>query len=98
SASGCEQPGKGAAARDITIETHIKRTHYMHADFWLERWREGRTHFHLERVTPLLQKYWPGLGLPKGSKVLVPLCGKTLDMVWLAEQGHKVLGVELSPL
>jgi thiopurine S-methyltransferase len=70
----------------------------MHADFWLERWREGRTHFHLEPVTPLLQKYWPGLGLPKGSKVLVPLCGKTLDMVWLAEQGHKVLGVELSPL
>ena len=70
----------------------------MDADFWLERWREGRTNFHMERVTPLLQKYWPTLQLPSESKVLVPLCGKTLDMVWLAEQGHQVLGVELSPL
>ncbi|TEA78255.1 thiopurine S-methyltransferase [Allopusillimonas ginsengisoli] len=70
----------------------------MDADFWLERWRQGRTNFHMERVTPLLQKYWPGLNLPVDSKVLVPLCGKTLDMVWLAEQGHRVLGVELSSL
>jgi thiopurine S-methyltransferase len=70
----------------------------MKADFWLERWREGQTHFHQSRVTPLLQKYWPALELPQGSRVLVPLCGKTLDMLWLAEQGHQVLGVELSPL
>ena len=70
----------------------------MEAEFWLERWREGRTHFHQQRVTPLLQKYWPDLQLPQGSKVLVPLCGKSLDMVWLAEQGHQVLGVELSEL
>ena len=70
----------------------------MDADFWLERWREGRTHFHQTRVTPLLAKYWPSLALPKGSKVLVPLSGKSLDMVWLAEQGHRVLGVELSSL
>jgi len=70
----------------------------MEPDFWLERWREGRTHFHQERVLPLLQKYWPELGLPAGSQVLVPLCGKSLDMLWLAAQGYRVLGVELSPL
>jgi len=70
----------------------------MDADFWLERWREERTHFHQQRVTPLLQKYWPSLSLPPGSRVLVPLCGKSLDMLWLAEQGFQVLGVELSPL
>ncbi|GAB1575670.1 thiopurine S-methyltransferase [Bordetella petrii] len=70
----------------------------MDADFWLERWRDGRTHFHQTRVTPLLAKYWPSLGLPAGSRVLVPLCGKSLDMVWLAQQGYRVLGVELSPL
>ncbi|MDQ2149940.1 thiopurine S-methyltransferase [Alcaligenaceae bacterium C4P045] len=68
----------------------------MDADFWLARWEEGATHFHQQRVTPLLQKYWPTLALPAGSKVLVPLCGKSLDMVWLAEQGHQVLGVELA--
>ena len=70
----------------------------MEAEFWLERWRDGRTHFHQSRVTPLLQKYWPSLALPAGSTVLVPLCGKSLDMLWLAEQRHRVLGVELSEL
>ncbi|HUG57208.1 MAG TPA: thiopurine S-methyltransferase [Candidimonas sp.] len=70
----------------------------MDADFWLERWRDGRTFFHQSRVTPLLQKYWPQLSLPQGSCVLVPLCGKSLDMLWLAQQGHRVLGVELSQL
>ena len=47
---------------------------------------------------PLLQKHWATLELPAGSRVLVPLCGKTLDMHWLAAQGHRVLGVELSSL
>jgi len=70
----------------------------MDAEFWLERWRDGRTHFHQTRVTPLLQKYWPTLGLPQDSRVLVPLAGKSLDMAWLAEQGHRVLGAELSRL
>ena len=70
----------------------------MNPDFWLERWHDGRTHFHQNTVSPLLQKYWPALSLPAGSRVLVPLCGKSLDMVWLADQGHAVLGVELSQL
>ena len=68
----------------------------MDAEFWLERWRDGRTHFHQSRVTPLLQKYWPTLELAPGSRVLVPLAGKSLDMLWLAGQGMQVLGVELA--
>ena len=70
----------------------------MQPEFWIDRWREGSTHFHQNRVTPLLQKYWPTLGLAPGTRVLVPLCGKTLDMVWLAEAGFDVLGVELAEL
>ncbi|MEG1328644.1 MAG: thiopurine S-methyltransferase, partial [Janthinobacterium sp.] len=54
--------------------------------------------FHRNEVMPLLQKHWPELELPQGSRVLVPLCGKTLDMHWLAAQGHRILGVELSPM
>src|SRR5690606_16820123 len=79
-------------------ELPSNRTLHMDTDFWLERWREGRTHFHQDRVIPLLPKYWPTLELPKDARVLVPLCGKSLDMVWIAEQGHQVLGVELSQL
>jgi len=70
----------------------------MDADFWLQRWREGRTAFHQNRVMPLLEKHWPALGLLPGSRVFVPLAGKSLDMLWLAAQGHRVLGVELSPI
>ncbi len=70
----------------------------MDANFWLTRWQEGRTGFHQDTVMPLLQKHWPSLPLAKDSRVLVPLCGKSLDMIWLAAQGHHVLGVELSPL
>ena len=70
----------------------------MDADFWLQRWREGRTGFHRSEVMPLLQKHWPALHVPRGTRVLVPLCGKSLDMLWLTEQRCRVLGVELSPL
>ncbi|PKV12453.1 thiopurine S-methyltransferase [Xanthomonas prunicola] len=70
----------------------------MDTNFWLERWQLGQTGFHQQEVLPLLQKHWPALQLPQEVRVLVPLCGKTLDMHWLAAQGHRVLGVELSPL
>ncbi|WOB48807.1 thiopurine S-methyltransferase [Xanthomonas hydrangeae] len=70
----------------------------MDTDFWLQRWQDGQTGFHQGEVMPLLQKHWPALQLPKAARVLVPLCGKTLDMHWFAAQGHRVLGVEVSPL
>lgn len=70
----------------------------MDASFWLQHWREGRIGFHRDQPLPLLLKYWPTLALPASSRVLVPLCGKSLDMIWLASQGYRVLGVELSPL
>jgi len=49
-------------------------------------------------VNPLLEKYWPKLALAKGKSVFIPLCGKSLDMKWLRDQGHPVIGVELSPI
>lgn len=64
---------------------------------WRQRWQEGRIGFHLSQAHPALTHYWPTLGVTSGAKVLVPLCGKSLDMRWLAEQGHPVLGVELAP-
>ncbi|HJU07851.1 MAG TPA: thiopurine S-methyltransferase [Rhodanobacteraceae bacterium] len=70
----------------------------MDADYWLQRWHEGRTGWHRDAVMPLLQKHWPALDVPRGTRVLVPLCGKTLDMPWLASQGLKVRGVELASL
>lgn len=70
----------------------------MEADFWHERWERGEIGFHKSRVNPLLQRWWPSLGVSAPARVLVPLCGKSLDMLWLREQGHPVIGVELSRL
>ncbi|WP_271407858.1 thiopurine S-methyltransferase [Pseudomonas sp. Q1-7] len=68
----------------------------MDEQFWQARWAESQIGFHQHEVNPYLQRYWPRLGLPQGARVLVPLCGKTLDMVWLVGQGHRVLGIELA--
>jgi len=44
----------------------------------------------------MLHQHWSALGLAANAHVLIPLCGKTPDMRWLAEQGHAVTGIELS--
>ena len=68
----------------------------MQPSFWLDRWRQGQIGFHQAEVNTLLAQHWPALSLPPGSEVLVPLAGKSLDMLWLAGQGHRVTGIELS--
>lgn len=70
----------------------------MEADFWHNRWENNLTGFHLDEVNQHLKENWPVLNLPAGSRVFVPLCGKSLDLIWLAEQGHQVVGIELSHL
>jgi len=70
----------------------------MHPDFWLQRWHDNEIGFHQDKPTPLLLKHWPAIGMPTGATIFVPLAGKSLDMVWFASQGYRVLGVELSPL
>lgn len=68
----------------------------MEPKFWQERWARNQIGFHLPQVNPCLQRYWPQLALTEGTRVLVPLCGKSLDLMWLATQGYRVQGVELS--
>jgi thiopurine S-methyltransferase len=66
-------------------------------EFWLERWRLNQIGFHQADHNRRLLRHWPSLNVPTEARVLVPLCGKTLDMRWLAAQGHSVVGVELAP-
>jgi thiopurine S-methyltransferase len=66
--------------------------------FWHDRWRLGQIGFHQSVVDRNLERHWPHLGLANNSHVFVPLCGKSLDMLWLRERGHAVAGVELSSI
>ncbi|MBF6022930.1 thiopurine S-methyltransferase [Lysobacter niastensis] len=70
----------------------------MEPDFWHQRWHDQQIGFHQDKPTPLLLKHWDSLGISPGNRVFVPLAGKTLDMAWLAAQGLRVLGIELSQL
>jgi len=68
----------------------------MDSQFWLGKWRRNEIGFHLDQPNPYLQRYWRDMRVPAGGTVLVPLCGKSVDMAWLAEQGFAVVGIELS--
>lgn len=64
--------------------------------FWLNLWEEGSLLFHQAQVNADLPSYWPSLKVRSNSKILVPLCGKSLDLLWLVQQGYQVTGIELS--
>ncbi len=66
--------------------------------YWLDRWQRDDIGFHQNEINPYLPQYWQQLYLAPGSRVFVPLCGKSHDLMWLHEQGHEILGVELSPV
>ncbi|MDO8812690.1 MAG: thiopurine S-methyltransferase [Gallionella sp.] len=70
----------------------------MKKDFWLERWKRKEIGFHQSDINPYLRQYWQELHLARDSEVFVPLCGKSNDLLWLRQQGHPVLGVELSAI
>lgn len=61
---------------------------------WLDRWQQGRTGWHEPGGNRSLRRHWRGSGL----KILIPMCGKSVDMLWLANQGNTVVGVEYSEI
>ena len=63
---------------------------------WRMRWKQNDIAFHQTDVHPLLPLHWHHLNLPQTATVLVPMCGKSLDMQWLLDAGHRVIGIELS--
>lgn len=67
----------------------------MHADFWQQCWDQGQARFHLRCTNPNLPHYWPHELFAPGDTIFVPLCGKSVDLLWFAEQGWNVLAIEL---
>ena len=68
----------------------------MEHEFWQLKWKQQEIGFHQQHINPALKQYWSHL--PVGTRVLVPLCGKSKDMIWLLKQGYHVTGVELSEI
>jgi len=68
----------------------------MEIDFWQQRWDLDQTAFHLPTVNPYLVSFLKDFNTQPSSQIFIPLCGKSLDITWLASQQYAVLGVECS--
>ena len=70
----------------------------MHDEDWLRRWQKNQIGFHDAEVNSHLTRYISNFDLNPGSTLFLPLCGKSADIGWLAQQGFQVTGVELSEI
>lgn len=68
----------------------------MEATFWFDSWEKGGfyTSFHRHDIHPYVLKYLTPNEL-RNKTVLVPLCGKSVDMMYLGAFAEKVIGVEI---
>ncbi|XP_060084615.1 probable thiopurine S-methyltransferase isoform X2 [Ylistrum balloti] len=65
---------------------------------WLNNWESDCTPWHMTDVHEGLARYYQML-VNKTSvhnKIFIPLCGKSVDIKWLADRGNEVVGVEAS--
>ena len=68
----------------------------MEHEFWHRAWTEGRQGWQQKNVNLHLTNWWDKFDTNRSEEVFVPLCGKSLDMLWLLDQGHRVTGNELN--
>lgn len=68
----------------------------MEKSFWVNSWElEGHyTSFHRKDVHPYLIKHLPPFAI-EGKSVFVPLCGKSVDMLYFSHFAYRVVGVEI---
>lgn len=70
----------------------------MNIESWKQAWEANNIGFHKMKPHPQLVAFLSELNLAPGSRIFLPLCGKTLDISWLLSQGYKVVGAEVSQL
>ena len=73
--------------------------HHKENNFWFDCWQNNNNlGFNQEKPNSTLIMSFSKFFLPKKSRAFVPLCGKSIDMIWLLNQDIEVIGLELSPL
>ncbi|MCR9191699.1 MAG: thiopurine S-methyltransferase [Gammaproteobacteria bacterium] len=68
----------------------------MNHQYWHQKWASDNIGFDQKKPNTLMQRYFPSLNLKPGARIFVPLCGKSIDMLWFLKQGYDVIGIELS--
>ena len=67
-------------------------------EYWQQKWESDDIGFNQSQPNQLLQRYFNIAHSKLGDHIFVPLCGKSIDMIWLVNQGYNVVGVELSTI
>jgi thiopurine S-methyltransferase len=67
----------------------------MEPGFWQQRWAAGQIGWHREEVNEAVSAHLDRLTSGRRSRILVPLCGKSRDLIYFARAGHDVVGIEL---
>ncbi|PYD75261.1 thiopurine S-methyltransferase [Novacetimonas pomaceti] len=70
----------------------------MNGAFWHAKWQRNEIGFHERQPNAFLIRHFPAMHLAAGSRIFLPLCGKSLDIHWLLARGYKVCGIELSDI
>lgn len=66
----------------------------MNKDFWEKKWGQNQLGFHLPQGFPLLDQITQNWNPAEGG-VILPLCGKSYDLIKLAQRGFHVSGIEI---
>ena len=63
-------------------------------DFWEKKWSINKPAFHNENTSYALEKFGTKL-FDSAQDVFVPLCGKSLDLIYLKNKVKSVTGIEM---
>ncbi|XP_041359876.1 probable thiopurine S-methyltransferase [Gigantopelta aegis] len=76
----------------------VKET-LLNVDYWKLRWAQRKVAFHSANVHKLLAVYNDRLLAGREHiKIFFPMCGKAVDMKWVYDLGHDVVGVDGSEI
>ncbi|XP_019849402.1 PREDICTED: probable thiopurine S-methyltransferase isoform X2 [Amphimedon queenslandica] len=88
-----------STARRSLVFVSRPQNKYEDSSYWNIRWTGGTTIWHKWEVDELLKKHYHFLQTGNNqSSIFVPLCGKSIDMKWLADKGHAVVGIDIVEL
>ncbi|XP_030045952.1 thiopurine S-methyltransferase isoform X2 [Microcaecilia unicolor] len=89
---------EGSTAETNT-STAIKQDKVVAKAEWIMKWEQKNICFHQQHVHRLLENYVDLLLNNRTNlRIFFPLCGKAVDMKWLADMGHSITGVDVSEI
>ncbi|XP_053323026.1 thiopurine S-methyltransferase [Spea bombifrons] len=86
----------GSIESQLNTSYGTKQTKIMSDKDWIRKWEKKEIGFHEEKVHKLLAEFLETmLHNRKQITIFFPLCGKAVDMKWLADMGHNIVGVDV---